>query len=105
MNDKTINSAIESVTDLEKYLVHTGIDIDSVPVPSIKQYFASLIAEGENTIQRLADLARYFYMTDQKELSISICRVKTPSGVLNLQKKIPDEAGPLEEVSPFQITS
>ena len=78
MNDKTINSAIENVTDLEKYLVHTGIDIDSVPGPSIKQYFASLIAEGENTIQRLADLARYFYMTDQKDVYIYI--ISTISG-------------------------
>ena len=73
MNDETINSAIENVTDLEKYLVHAGIDIDSVPEHSIKQYFAALIADGENTMQRLADLARYFYVTDQKESSISIC--------------------------------
>ncbi|MCD4702572.1 MAG: DUF6144 family protein [Candidatus Aegiribacteria sp.] len=78
INDDAIDSALENVALFEKYLTSADRDIDSVQVSSVKQYFASLIEEGENTMQRFVDLARYFYVTGNNEVYIYI--ISTISG-------------------------
>lgn len=78
MNDETINAAINNVTDFEKYLAHAGGDIASVPVSSVKKYFALLIADEKNTLQRFVDLARYFYIIGKNDVYIYI--ISTISG-------------------------
>ncbi len=78
VNDDAINCALNNIADFEVYLAHTGKDIDSVSVPSVKKYFSTLIAGGENSTERLRDLARYFYATGQNEIYIYI--ISTVSG-------------------------
>ncbi len=78
VDDDAINCALNNIADFEVYLAHTGKDIDSLQVPSVKKYFTALIADGENSIERFRDLARYFYATGQNEVYIYI--ISTVSG-------------------------
>ena len=78
IDNDCINAAIENVTSFQNYLMQTGKDIDSVTIQSVKEYFSKLIADNENSMERLRDLARYFYITGQSEVYIYI--VSTISG-------------------------
>ncbi len=78
IDDDTINSALENVADFETYLAKADRNIDSVQIPSVKEYFNELIAVEKNTMQQFRDLARYFYMTGQNE--VYIYTISTISG-------------------------
>ncbi|MCK5117714.1 MAG: hypothetical protein KAR44_14050 [Candidatus Aegiribacteria sp.] len=73
-----INAALENVADFAEYLKDEGGNIDSVQINSVKEYFATMIADDKNTMQRFRDLARYFYITGQGEVYIYI--ISTVSG-------------------------
>ena len=78
VDSSSINDALENLADCAEYLSRAGGDIDSVQMHSVKEYLKALIADDKNTMQRLRDLARYFYITGQSEVYIYI--ISTVSG-------------------------
>lgn len=73
-----IERSVRSVMDLEDYLSNIDADIEEMDVKLMRGYLSHLIEVKANSMQRLVDLARYFYSTGQH--SIYIYLVSTFSG-------------------------
>jgi hypothetical protein len=60
---EAIEAALDYVREFEAHLIGTGKSLEAFSVSDLKEYVAGLVADEQNTMERLLALARYAYVT------------------------------------------
>lgn len=63
-------AAVESVRRLESHLAASGLTLEAASVGDIRAYVRLLIERGQNDLETLLALARYFYLTGRSDVYI-----------------------------------
>ena len=83
-----------NIEKLKEYLSTLGKDINSVEVSDIKGYIRILIENGENSIDNILELARYFYHSKQNDIYIYFTTILGGVGVIeNIKKRAENNHG------------
>lgn len=69
-SDEQVEAAVGYVKEFEAYLAETGVGLESLTLPDLKNYIARLIDARKNSMDRLLALARYAYMAGLNEVFI-----------------------------------
>lgn len=69
-DENQIENAVEAVGGFESKLEAAGKEIGAASLEDLTEYLALLVSRGENSLDRLMALARYFYATDRNDLYI-----------------------------------
>ena len=93
-DEDAIDSALNEVKELEKYLAGSGKSLEEAEIDDVKGYIAELIKRGRNTWDGLVALARYFYIVDESEIYIYFTQILHGREVLpSISERLAEIAG------------
>ncbi len=82
-SDLATEGAVSAVKTLENALMEKQRTLEEVTVADIREHVKTLIATDRNTIDHLQALARYFYLTDRKDIYIYFTSLTGGYGVID----------------------
>lgn len=89
-----IELAVHQVERMEDYLLGKGIEIENACEQDLNQYLRHLIAKGENDLEHLLNLARYYFSIGHQENYIYFTAILGGLGVIdNIKKRLFERCG------------
>ncbi|MBN2878254.1 MAG: hypothetical protein JXN65_01365 [Clostridia bacterium] len=93
-DDNAIDSAVKTLIDAEKFLKANESTFEDATIGLAKKYISYLIETGENSLDALLAVARYFYLIKNNEVYIHFTKVLGGLGVIeNIKKRMETFAG------------
>ncbi|MBN2790794.1 MAG: hypothetical protein JXR69_11435 [Candidatus Delongbacteria bacterium] len=86
-DEQQIEQALRDIEKLEKYLQEINKDTVSAEVSDIKKYVKMLIEQGDNSIDNILAIARYFYLLKKNDIYIYFTTILGGVGVIENIKK------------------
>lgn len=68
--EKEIDEAVYYVHEFEEHLKTSGKNIETITLPELKEYISLLTMEEKNIMERLWSIAKYYDVTNRKDLYI-----------------------------------
>jgi hypothetical protein len=83
LEDVLIEKAIADVEELEAYLEKSSVSLDDCSAEDLKLFIGLLIKDKKNSLERLVNLARYFYVVQRIDLYRYFLGILGGDGVIN----------------------
>jgi len=94
VSEDDIDKNILFVRETEKYFLKRSENLDDVNTGMIQSYIDILIEKGENSIERLVSIARYYYSINRHDIYIYFTQLLGGLNVIeNINKRIEENFG------------